>query len=84
MLRQLDEQGAANFESHLPERATREQVTGHKLPGRKPTPGGRTGKVRFANPTDPDSRMLRARNRFLQGYKAQAAASTDRVIVPHR
>ena len=80
-LRQLDEQGAADFESHLAERDAREKATGHKLPGRKPVQGGQTGKERFANPTDPDSRMLRARNRFLQGYNAQAAVSTDQVIV---
>ena len=80
-LRQLDEQGAADFESHLAERAAREQAVGHKLPGRKPIRGGQTGKERFANPTDPDSRMLRARNRFLQGYNAQAAVSSDQVIV---
>jgi len=79
--RQLDEQGAADYESYLAERAAREQATGHKLPGRKPVPGGKTGKERLANPTDPDSRMLRARNRFLQGYNAQAAVSTDQVIV---
>jgi transposase len=80
-LRQLDEQGAADFESYLAEHAAREQATGRKLPGRKPVRGGQTGKERFANPTDPDSRMLRARNRFLQGYNAQAAVSTDQVIV---
>ena len=76
-LRQLDEKGAADFESHLAGRAAREQATGHKLPGRKPVRGGKTGKERLANSTDPDSRMLRARNRFLQGYNAQAAVSTD-------
>ncbi len=38
------------------------------------------GKQRQANVTDPDSRMLRARNRFLQGYNAQAAVSEDQVI----
>jgi len=80
-LRQLDEQGAADFESHLAERAAQEQATGRKLPGRKPVRGGKTGKERLANPTDPDSRMLRARNRFVQGYNAQAAVSTDHVIV---
>ena len=80
-LRQLDEQGAADYESYLAERAARERATGHKLPGRRPTPGGKTGKERLANPTDPDSRMLRARNRFLQGYNAQAAVSTDQVIM---
>jgi transposase len=80
-LRQLDEHGAADFESHLAQRVAREQASGRKLSGRKPVPGGRTGKERLANPTDPDSRMLRARNRFVQGYNAQAAVSTDQVIV---
>jgi len=34
-LRQLDEQGASDFESYLAERAAREQATSRKLPGRK-------------------------------------------------
>ncbi len=80
-LRQLDEQGAANFEAHQADRARREAELGHKLPGRKPKPGGSRDKERLANTTDPDSRMLRARNRFLQGYNAQAAVSGDQVIV---
>ncbi|MHB1987952.1 MAG: IS1182 family transposase [Acidimicrobiales bacterium] len=80
-LRQLDEHGAADFESHLAERAAREQATGRKIPGRKPTPSSNKAKERLANPTDPDSRMLRARNRFLQGYNAQAAVSTAEVVV---
>jgi transposase len=80
-LRQLDEDGAADFESHLADRAARELATGRKLPGRKPSPEGRHGRERLANTTDPDSRMLRARNRFLQGYNAQAAVATDQVIV---
>ncbi len=80
-LRQLDEQGASDFESHLAARAAREQATGKKLRGRKPSPSGSKGRERLANPTDPDSRMLRARNRFLQGYNAQAAVSSDQVIV---
>jgi hypothetical protein len=40
--RQLDEQGAADFESHLAGRAAREQATGRKLPGRS-QPGGQDG-----------------------------------------
>ena len=50
-LRQLDEQGAADFESYLAERAAREQATGHKLPGRKPVLVGR--RARNASPTRP-------------------------------
>ncbi len=80
-LRQLDEGGAADYESHLAARAQKEAELGQKLRGRKPSPTGRRGRKRLANPTDPDSRMLRARNRFLQGYNAQAAVSADQVIV---
>jgi transposase len=44
----------------------------------KPTRGG---KERQANVTDPDSRKLLCKGRFLQGYNAQAAVSDDQVIV---
>jgi transposase len=80
-LRQLDAQGASDFEAHQAERTRREAELGRKLPGRKPSPTGSKGKERLANTTDPDSRMLRARNRFVQGYNAQAAVSIDQVVV---
>lgn len=80
-LRQLDAEGASDYESHLADRAAREAAAGRKLPGRKPSPQGRKGRERLANTTDPDSRMLRARNRFVQGYNAQTAVSADQVIV---
>ena len=80
-LRQLDEAGASDWDSYQAERAAKQAASGRKLPGRKPQPGSTRGKQRQANVTDPDSRMLRARNRFLQGYNAQAAISEDQVIV---
>jgi transposase len=82
-LRQLEEQGASDWESYQAERAAKEQAAGRRLAGRKPKPGANKGKGkrRQMNTTDPDSRMLRARNRFLQGYNAQAAMSEDQVIV---
>ena len=55
---------------------------GRKLGGRKPkreTSG--KGKARQVNTTDPESRMLRARNRFVQGYNAQAAVTEDHIVV---
>ena len=81
-LRQLDEEGAADWESYMAQRQAREAEMGRKLPGRKPRreTGGK-GKTRLVNTTDPDSRMLRARNRFVQGYNAQAAVSEDQVVV---
>jgi transposase len=80
-LRQLDAQGASDYESHLAERAAIEEATGKKLQGRKPSPEGKHGRERLANSTNPDSRMLRARNRFVQGYNAQAAVDENQVIV---
>lgn len=80
-LRQLDAQGAADWETYMAERAAKEAATGRKLRGRKPAPDSRKGKDRHINTTDPDSRMLRARNRFVQGYNGQAAVSEDHVIV---
>jgi transposase len=80
-LRQLDEGGASDYASHLAAREAREAALGRKLPGRKPSASGKKGRERLANPTDPDSRMLRARNRFVQGYNAQAAVAEDQVIV---
>ena len=80
-LHQLDAAGATDWESMQAERAAKEAELGRKLPGRKPKPGGRRGKDRHANITDPDSRMLRAGQRFVQGYNAQAAVTGDQVIV---
>jgi hypothetical protein len=34
-----------------------------------------------ANTTDPDSRFVRGNGRTLQGYNAQAAATTEQVVV---
>lgn len=66
----------------MAEREAKEAELGRKLPGRKPGKGSdHRGKTRQANTTDPDSRMLRARNRFLQGYNAQAAVSEDHIVV---
>jgi transposase len=80
-LRQLEKQGASDWDSYQAERAAKEDARGRRLPGRKPSPHSPKGKLRHVNTTDPDSRMLRARNRFLQGYNAQAAMSEDQVIV---
>jgi transposase len=44
----------------------------------KPT---RTGKERQANVTDPDSRKLLNKGRYLQGYNAQAAVSGDQIVI---
>jgi transposase len=80
-LGQLEAAGGADFESLMAERAVKEAELGRALPGRKPSPTGRTGKRKHANVTDPDSRMLRSGQRFVQGYNAQAAVTGEQVIV---
>ncbi len=80
-LGQLEAAGGADFESLMAERAVKEAELGRALPGRKPTPTGRTGKRKHANVTDPDSRMLRSGQRFVQGYNAQAAVTGEQVII---
>ena len=71
----------ADWDDYQARRAAKEAATGRKTVGRKPSAGGEKSKIRAANTTDPDSRMLKARNRFLQGYNAQAAVSEDHIIV---
>ena len=80
-LAELDAAGAADYESLMAERAAKEAELGRPLPGRKPTRQGRAGKKRHANVTDPNSRMLRSGQRFVQGYNAQAAVTGEQVIV---
>jgi transposase len=82
-LRQLEEDHAKkSYEADLARRAHIEAETGKKLRGRQPTPGGRRRKQRkWANVTDPDSRLLKTASGFVQGYNAQAAVTADQVVV---
>lgn len=80
-LRQLDAGGNADWESYLAQRAAKEAELGRKLSGRKPNPKGKKGRARHANVTDPDSRMLRSTQRFVQGYNAQAAVTGEQIVV---
>lgn len=80
-LDQLEAAGGADFESVMAQRAAKEAELGRALPGPKPSPTGRTGKRKHANVTDPDSRMLRSGQRFVQGYNAQAAVTGEQVII---
>lgn len=80
-LRQLEAEGSADWESYQTERAAKEAELGRKLPGRKPQRGGRRAKDRHANVTDPDSRMLKSRQGFVQGYNAQAAVTGEQIVV---
>jgi transposase len=81
----LEHEAAAAAAEHahkLEERAAKEAETGQKLRGRKPKPVPETPEPEAkANVTDPDSRILKTRRGYVQGYNAQAAATADQIIV---
>jgi len=71
-----------SYEAQMARRAEIEAATGRRLTGRKPKPDTQPRRARrFANLTDPESRLLRTRDGFVQGYNAQAVVTVDQVIV---
>ena len=69
-------------QEHLAQRHAEEAVKGQKKRGRKPkmvepTPSGEAK----ANVTDPDSRVMKTRQGYVQGYNVQAVVSEDQIIV---
>ena len=75
-------EAAAAQESHLQERAAKERTTGKKLRGRKPKEVPPTPKEEAkANPTDPESRIMKTRKGYVQGYNAQLAVTADQIIL---
>jgi transposase len=81
----LEQEAAAAAAEHaqkLEERAAKEARTGRKLRGRKPKPVSEAPEAEAkADVTDPDSRIMKTRRGYLQGYNAQAVATADQIIV---
>jgi transposase len=79
----LDGRAARDFESRMVERAAKEAVSGRKLTGPAPSAeAARRVGPRRANTTDPHSRVIaQASKGVMQGYNAQAAATTAQVVV---
>jgi transposase len=75
-------QAAAEQQEKLEARRAEEQAAGRKKRGRKPKePDATVPKEAKANVTDPESRVMKTRNGFLQGYNAQAVVDEGQVIV---
>jgi len=73
---------AQEAQEHLAQRQAEEVTSGQKKRGRKPkvvesTPAGEAK----ANATDPDSRIMKISQGYVQGYNAQAIVSKDQIIV---
>jgi transposase len=83
-LRQLDADGPSDAESYQAARDAKEAELGHKLSGRHADPGSKWGspaRTRKINITDPDCRVIKDGRRYVQGYNAQAAVTTDQIVV---
>jgi transposase len=71
-----------SYDAHMARRAEIEAATGRPIRGRRPTADSATHKSRtVANVTDPDSRLLKTRAGYVQGYNAQAVATEDQFVV---
>jgi transposase len=82
-LRQLEEEQAARERAHaehLDRRAARERATGKGIRGRRPV-APRPRPDAQANPTDPDSRIMKTSLGFLQGYNAQAVVAPGQIVL---
>ncbi len=71
----------ARYEAELARRATTQEETGTRLVGRPPKPKRPTKNSLVANPTDPDSRVMKRQYTYLQGYNAQAVVSEDHIVL---
>src|SRR5258707_2536910 len=66
----------------MAQRAEIEASTGRPIRGRRPSPEASTHKDRAqAYVTDPDSRLLKTKGGYVQGYNAQAVATEDQFVV---
>jgi transposase len=83
--RRMDEEHRAAEQAHqdkVAERAEREAKLGRKLSGRKPkTPPEHVDPQARMNVTDLDSRSVRTARGFIQGYNAQAATTSEQIII---
>jgi transposase len=76
------EEAARDVQEHLAQRQAEEAASGKKKRGRKPKVADSTAAAEAkANTTDPDSRIMKARQGYVQGYNAQAIVSRDQIIV---
>ena len=76
------EAGAKAVQEHVEQRRAEEEATGKKKRGRKPkVVEPLPTEEAKANTTDPDSRIMKTRQGYVQGYNAQAVVSEEQIIV---
>lgn len=73
---------AARRQEKIDARAAEEEATGKRKRGRKPKPAEAVvDEDAKANVTDPDSRIMKSRKGYLQGYNAQAVVTAEQIIL---
>lgn len=81
----LDQERAekvARQKEKIAERQKQESETGQKKRGRKPKePEAVTRAEARANVTDPDSRIMKTRSGYVQGYNGQAMVTENQIII---
>lgn len=81
-LNQEAEDRAARQQEKLDARAAAEQASGKRKRGRKPkAPDASVDPDAVANPTDPDSSIMKTRRGWVQGYNAQAVVTRDQILL---
>ena len=69
-------------QEHLAQRQAEEEASGKKKRGRKPRMvEPRPPQQAKANTTDPDSRIMKSRQGYVQGYNVQAVVSEDQIVI---
>jgi transposase len=76
------EAAAARQQAKIDARVAEEQGSAKRRRGRKPKPAaGSVDPERVANPTDPDSRIMKTRRGWVQGYNVQAVVTPQQIIL---
>lgn len=82
LIEEKQQREAEAQQTKIETRVQEEQETGKKKRGRKPKePKTEPEPEAKANITDPDSRTLKTRSGYVQGYNAQAVVSMDQLIL---
>ena len=78
------EEARRKQEEKVARREAEEAASGRKKPGRRPKTPEKAAEEKEgakANPTDPDSRIVKTRQGCAQGYNAQAAVDEGQIVV---
>jgi transposase len=81
-LEKKQKQEYEEYQKNLKEREEKEKNMGKKLRGRKPHKVSKEPDEQLkANTTDPDSRVMKTRKGFIQGYNGQAVVDVESQII---